>query len=271
MSKKDPISLFHRAGHGRSSEDVALQIEAAILSGELSPGEGLPSERELQDIFGTSRGVVREALRALKEKGLLEIRKGAKGGAFVKQMEVARVSESLALFLKTNNFAPERLIEFRESMDRTVTVLAIARGSAEAKSALVDGAERLAGLAMAESPDMHALGELDRELNLQLVRLADNPIFEWVMGAVQSGFSSYDYALYEEPAYRAATVANWVETARSIAEGEPQKALSSIGHHYVLLRRCVRDLGPESLPANELLVEGDAGRYTTGPESQKAG
>ncbi|NIQ94115.1 MAG: FadR family transcriptional regulator, partial [Desulfuromonadales bacterium] len=67
------------------------------------------------------RGVVREALRALKQKGLIEIRKGARGGAFVKHIEVANVSESLALFLKLNRVSPEHLIEFRESVDQTIT------------------------------------------------------------------------------------------------------------------------------------------------------
>ncbi len=85
---------------GRAGEDVALQIEAAILDGTFKPGERLPGERELQSQFHTGRGVVREALGALKQKGLIEIRKGAKGGAVVKNVEMHLVSESLALFLK---------------------------------------------------------------------------------------------------------------------------------------------------------------------------
>jgi len=62
------------------SEAIRLQIEAAILDNVFLPGDRLPSERELQDAFKTSRGSVREALGALKQKGLLEARKGARGG-----------------------------------------------------------------------------------------------------------------------------------------------------------------------------------------------
>lgn len=227
------------AKSGRSSEDVALQIEAAVLAGKIAPGESLPSEREMQQQFQVSRGAVREALRALKEKGLLEIRKGAKGGAFVKQVEVSNVSASLALFLKQHPVAPEQLIEFRENIDRTVTMLAMARAGDSACEKLVDGARELRDVAAEVDPDMEQLGEMDRELNLQLGRMSHNPIFEWVMGALQQGFSSYDYALYEEEDFRQQTVDNWVETARRIAEGEPMLALSSISNHYVLLRRCV--------------------------------
>ena len=65
-----PEFSFTPAQMGRAGEDVALQIEAAILDGTFLPGERLPSERELQSQFHTGRGVVREALGALKQKGL---------------------------------------------------------------------------------------------------------------------------------------------------------------------------------------------------------
>ena len=66
---KNPI--FSPAQVGRAGEDIALQIEAAILGGKILPGERLPSERELQVQFHTGRGVIREALGALKQKGLI--------------------------------------------------------------------------------------------------------------------------------------------------------------------------------------------------------
>ena len=233
--------VFTPARAGRASEDVALQIEAAIVSGKIKPGDGLPSERDLQAQFRTGRGVIREALRTLKQKGLIEIRKGAKGGAFVKQIEVANVSESLALFLKQNHISPEHLIEFRESIDRTITTLAIARADAAEKQRLVEETARLKEFLVQDEPDMLALGEMDRELNIRLAKMTGNPVFEWVMRAIQLGFSSHDYALYEDPYYREKTIANWNETAREIAANEPLRALSFIGYHYVLLQRCVAE------------------------------
>lgn len=253
----NPESIFKPAQAGRASEDVALQIEAAIVGGRLQPGQGLPSERDLQEQFKTGRGVIREALRALRQKGLLEIRKGARGGAFVKQVEVANVSESLALFLKQQRIDPEQLIEFRESVDRTITLLAITRAGQDEKHALVEGAARLEELAGHPAPDMAELAEMDRRLNIQLAAMSRNPIFEWIMRAVQLGFSSNDFALYEDREYRLKTAANWSQTAREIAAGEPLLALSSIGNHYVLLRRCVRERGlrPESGQAPFLAPE----------------
>lgn len=88
-------------------------------------------------------------------------------------------------------------------------------------------------------PDLVAAGELDRTLNLMLVRMARSPLFEWVMAALQMGFSSHDHALYENPAYRERVAANWRETVQAIVVSEPMRALSCIGQHYSLLRECI--------------------------------
>lgn len=233
--------VFLPVASGRASEEVALQIEAAIMDGRLGPGERLPSEREMQAQFGTGRGVIREAIKTLKQKGLLEVRKGAKGGAYIRQLEVSNVSESLTLFLKQHPLDPENLIEFRETMDRSITTLAMAHASEEEKQRLLEEALRLETMLRAKEPDLDAAGELDRQLNILLARMSRNPLYEWVMRALQMGFSSHDYALYQDPVYREKAAANWSDTARTIAANQPMRALSFIGHHYVLLRQCVEE------------------------------
>lgn len=241
--------LFFPAQAGRASEDVALQIEAAILAGRLRPEERLPSEREMQVQFGTGRGAIREALRALKQKGLLDIRKGAKGGAYIRKVGMVNIGESLALFLKQHDVDSASLIEFRESVDQTLVLLAIARGGGDDKKALMAMAEDLRACLREGAPDTDRVGHLDRELNLLLARMTSNPIFEWIMHALQRGFSSHDYALYETANYRALTAANWADTAQAIAENDPLRAQSLIGYHYALLRRCLAERAAETPPS----------------------
>lgn len=236
---------------GRAGEDIALQIEAAILEEKILPGERLPSERELQAQFQSGRGVIREAVRALKQKGLVEIRKGAKGGAFVKNIEVANVSESLALYLKQQHISPEHIAEFRESIDRVITILAIARADASEKQELIAETNILRDMLDQPEPDKECLAKQDRVLNIRLAKMSKNPVFEWVMEAIQHGFSSHDYALYDEPEYRKKTADNWRETAQRIAENEPMKALSSISAHYALLQRCVAEKDEKSANASK--------------------
>lgn len=63
--------------HRRSvPEDVFEQIVAEVLSGDIAPGEALPSERRLAEVLGVSRPAVREAIKRLTETGLVEVRQG---------------------------------------------------------------------------------------------------------------------------------------------------------------------------------------------------
>mgnify|MGYP001555357985 CR=1 FL=1 len=237
----DPFidTIFKPAQVGRASEDVSLQIEAAILAGQLKKGERLPSERTLQGIFQSSRGVIREALRALKQKGLIEIKKGAHGGAYIKDMELISASEPLAIFLKQQQIPPQLLIEFRESIDRTIAKLAVARGRAEDKQKLADKTIEFEALLRQTDPDMKLVAEIDREMNIALAQMTGNPIFEMIMGMTQIGFSSQDYILYEDPEFCSKTVANWKKTARKIQSGDILGSLSCISYHYVLLNQCL--------------------------------
>ena len=57
-------------------EDVFEQILADVLSGEMRPGEPLPSERRLAEVLGVSRPAVREALKRVAAAGLVEVRQG---------------------------------------------------------------------------------------------------------------------------------------------------------------------------------------------------
>ena len=57
-------------------EDVFDQIITGVLSGEMAPGETLPSERRLAEVLGVSRPTIREALKRLAADGLIEVRQG---------------------------------------------------------------------------------------------------------------------------------------------------------------------------------------------------
>lgn len=230
---------FSPAQIGRAGEDVALQLEAAILEEKISPGERLPSERELQAQFQTGRGVIREAIKVLRQKGLIDVHKGARGGAYVKKIDVGQISESLALFLKQSHVDNAHITDFRESIDLTITTLAIARATSEEKWLFCQEVEQLKTFLDCAEPDLEALAETDRQLNIHFSRMARNPIFEWVMSALQFGFSSKDFALYRDPEFRCKTILNWCETARNIAQNEPLRAAASIGRHYAVLRDCI--------------------------------
>ncbi|HEX3780231.1 MAG TPA: FadR/GntR family transcriptional regulator [Pseudonocardiaceae bacterium] len=104
--------LFTVVNANRMSEAIVAQIRTLIRNDQLHPGDRLPSERELCDQFGVSRVTVREALRVLEAGGLVEIRVGARGGAFVTKPTSDRLGNGLADLL---NLAPITAVEVTEA------------------------------------------------------------------------------------------------------------------------------------------------------------
>src|SRR6201981_1647303 len=82
----------------RLYEQIVQQIEDSILKGALKPGDQLPAERELAQTFGVSRTAVREAVKALREKGLVEAYSGR--GTFVTDGTSHAIRHSLDLMIR---------------------------------------------------------------------------------------------------------------------------------------------------------------------------
>lgn len=105
--------MFTPVSAGRISTEIVDQIKAAILAGQVQPGDRLPAERELAEEFGVSRVTVRDALRILEASGLIEIRVGARGGAIVTLPDAARVGEGITNMLLMSAVTPADVTEAR--------------------------------------------------------------------------------------------------------------------------------------------------------------
>jgi len=112
---------------GRVSETIAQRVKRGISSGRLSPGEKLPAEREMAERLGTSRVSVREAYRSLEEAGLISIKRGAEGGAFIADFDHAPVSERLAFMLRLGRTSHQEVTEARLLLEPPVARLAARR------------------------------------------------------------------------------------------------------------------------------------------------
>jgi DNA-binding FadR family transcriptional regulator len=104
--------MFTAVSPNRMSEAIVDQIKTLIRTNRLRPGDRLPSERELCERMGVSRVTVREALRILEAGGLVEIRVGARGGAFVTTPSSERLGAGLADLI---TLAPVTAVEVTEA------------------------------------------------------------------------------------------------------------------------------------------------------------
>ncbi|HTD47135.1 MAG TPA: GntR family transcriptional regulator, partial [bacterium] len=115
----------------RASDEVVRQIKARIFGSRLPPGAQLPSEKDLAEQFGLSRITIRDALRVLESEGLIDIKVGARGGAFVSRPSARRVSESLTNLLRLRQITIQELTEARLAVEPSVASLAAQRATAE--------------------------------------------------------------------------------------------------------------------------------------------
>ena len=159
-------------------EEVAARIRGLIASGELGPGQALPSERKLAEQFKVGRAVIREAIRQLEVSGLVESRHG--GGNYVREVTVEHLVAPIASVL--NGMAPlrEELMDARLFFEPQIARAAAAQATPEDLRRLQEiigrQEERVAsGLSGAEE---------DAEFHEQLARSTHNTVVERVMEVI---------------------------------------------------------------------------------------
>ncbi|MED7924877.1 GntR family transcriptional regulator [Nonomuraea sp. LP-02] len=108
----------------RAYERVVEQIEEAVESGALTPGERLPSERELMVQFSVGRSTVREALRVLQARGLVRSRPGDPNGAEVLPFSPVVLKKSMTTLARVSELSLGELVQFRMVLDAAAVLLA---------------------------------------------------------------------------------------------------------------------------------------------------
>jgi GntR family transcriptional repressor for pyruvate dehydrogenase complex len=131
-----PGSLFTKVKRRRVFEEICDQIRTKLARGEYRPGDKLPSERDLAVELGVGRPAVREALRTLENSGVVMLKKGLHGGAFVREGSPETVTQSLHDLMSLGHITLPALMEARRVIIGSVLRLACERGTLEEFDAL---------------------------------------------------------------------------------------------------------------------------------------
>jgi GntR family transcriptional regulator, transcriptional repressor for pyruvate dehydrogenase complex len=121
--------MFRPVSVERVSQVIVDQIKLLMREGKLISGDRLPSERDLCQRFGVSRVTVREALRVLEATGLIEIRVGAHGGAFVASPTMQRLGEGLAGLMALSSLTPGDVTEARTVIELGILPFVVERAT----------------------------------------------------------------------------------------------------------------------------------------------
>jgi GntR family transcriptional repressor for pyruvate dehydrogenase complex len=155
----------------RLYEQIVQQIEDSILKGALKPGDQLPAERELAQNFGVSRTAVREAVKALREKGLVEAYSGR--GTFITNGTSQAIRQSLDLMIRiSRQEGLAHVSELRQILEPEIAALAALRIE---EQLLVTMRDAVATMDRSlHDPDPYI--EADLDFHLALAEAAGNPL-----------------------------------------------------------------------------------------------
>jgi GntR family transcriptional repressor for pyruvate dehydrogenase complex len=169
--------LFSRVSVGRISEIIVEQIRLLMRQGQLKPGDRLPPERDLCERFGVSRVTVREALRMLESAGLVEIRVGARGGAFVTAPTSNRVGEGLADLLTLSVISAVDVTEVRSILEVGIVPLVCERATEDDITAL----EKICERSEAALRNGEYTMDISQEFHIRVAQSTHNPALEMML------------------------------------------------------------------------------------------
>ena len=179
MTKKSPFRLETKRS---LAEQVADRITELIVDGALAPGDRLPPEVDLADQMGVSRTALREGMRTLEAKGLLEIQPGV--GTVVREVGQDQLVQPLSLYVEVSDGA----ISFEE-FHAVRTILETEVASLAAASATESDVEVLRGLmAQMESSveDVDVFATSDASFHESLATMTSNPLLGLLIGALRT-------------------------------------------------------------------------------------
>jgi len=164
------------------AERVTTEIQEVIVNRRLQAGDRLPSERELAGQLGVSRTVVRDAIRSLIAKGLLEARPGS--GTVVCGPSARSVVQSMALFLScgSHRVTAENLVEIRRVLEVAMAGLAAERRTSEDLAQMRDAVNR--HLEAIETGDLDQCAGADWSFHVALARATHNELFPLLLDSI---------------------------------------------------------------------------------------
>src|SRR5580700_2265282 len=168
------ISVYKVVRTSRLYEQIVRQIEESVLNGSLKPGDQLPAERDLAQRLGVSRTAVREAVKTLREKGLVEAYSGR--GTFITDGTSQAARQSFDLMVKVGQQGQQEglphLVELRLVLEPGIAAMAAERVTEEDLTAM---REAVAVMDRSQK-NAEAYIEADLDFHLALAEAAANPL-----------------------------------------------------------------------------------------------
>lgn len=175
------MPILRKAKNISLVEDVGQQIEGAILAGEYNPGDRLPSTRDLQKILGASLGTIRESLAILEQKGFLEVKKGAKGGFFIREISTKPMVSSLETLMQRMVFSTRELYQFRIPVEAGLVGIVAQQATDKQIDLFKKYVKKFESCVGKGNDGWLKLLDIEMKLRREFLNVADNKIYDAVL------------------------------------------------------------------------------------------
>lgn len=217
----------------RAVDDILEQIRGRIQSNELKPGQKLPSERDLAEQLGVSRNTVREAIRMLEVSGLVTLKKGAQGGAFLNNSNAAALSQNLIDGIALHQFDFAELVDVRLVLESYLVEQACERATDEEIETLA-GIAQESSAAEAEEPEYERRLALHMDFHRKLSVIAHNAVAEALTGPLLE--ITHHFHLKAGPVSGPETHENRAQLVQALRDRDPAAGKAALARHLEGLR-----------------------------------
>ena len=234
--------MFRPVRTKSASSEVAGQIKEMIMTGQLHPGDRLPSERELAERLSVSRTTIREALRSLAAVGMISIRQG--DGSFVEHFRLEGMLEPLAVMFQIDG-EESGLAAFSE-VRRILEIEMAALAAERARPEDIEEIEKCLGQ-MVEEVNDGGVGDLsDAAFHLALAHASQNPLLIKLMNTIADLMQSTYLAARKQLFLDQNTLQDIYDSHSAVADAikarAPQVARNRMREHLELVEREIERL-----------------------------
>ena len=161
------------------SDVIVEDVKRWIVAERKQPGDRLPNEKELIELFGYSKSTVREALKALEVRGLIAIRTGPGGGAYLQQVSVDHVSEPLRNFLHFHHLDGHHIYQLRKVLEPELAASVVGRLT-EAQFARLEANVQACAIEPDNDDELRMQREAELAFHTILAESCPNPVLSFM-------------------------------------------------------------------------------------------
>ena len=221
----DRLARVDRIRREPLATEIARRLVEFFLSGELAPGDQIPSERQLAEAFGVGRSAMREALKALTLLGLLDVRHG--DGTYLRRADATLLPNVIEWGLLLGEQRTMDLVEARRKIEAIIAGLAAERRGPQD----IDDLRRLLERMADRNGDRAGFVDADVAFHLRLAETARNTALREILSSIQALLRAWIGRVIAAAESTEVSYREHVPIVDAVERGDPAAAAATMEAH----------------------------------------